>query len=49
MLGFLAGELERINRFNDNIDTMSNWAGYNREVEKQDGTVVMAGSVFYSI
>ena len=46
MLGYLAGELERINRFNDNIDTMSNWAGYNREVEKQDGTVVMAGSVF---
>ena len=25
---------------------MSNWAGYSREVEKQDGTVVMAGSVF---
>ena len=46
MLGYLAGELERINRFNDNIDIMSNWAGYSREVEKQDGTVVMAGSVF---
>jgi len=46
MLGYLAGELERINRFNDNIDTMSNWAGYSREVEKQDGSVVMAGSVF---
>jgi hypothetical protein len=53
--GYVAGELERIQRFKANLkddsitDTelqMKNWAGYNRKVRKKDGTIVMAGEVF---
>jgi len=53
--GYIAGELERIQRFKANLkDTtitdpalqMKNWAGYNKKVRKKDGTVVMAGEVF---
>ena len=53
--GYIAGELERIQRFKANLNDktitdpalqMKNWAGYNRKVRKKDGTVVMAAEVF---
>jgi hypothetical protein len=54
MLKYLAGEHERINRFNANINNksltgaknMSNWAGYNRKVKTKNGEEKLAGSVF---
>ena len=52
--GYMAGELDRIYRFKANSknpylkesEKFKNWAGYNREVVKKDGKVVMAGEVF---
>ena len=53
--GYVAGELERTQRFKANLNDksitdpalqMKNWAGYNRKVRKKDGTIVMAGEVF---
>lgn len=54
MLKYLAGEHERINRFNANINNpsitgrnkMSNWTGYNRKVKTKNGEEKLAGSVF---
>jgi len=54
ILNYIAGEHERINRFNANIndpritgkDKMSNWAGYNRKVRTKNGEEKLAGSVF---
>lgn len=54
VLKYIAGEHERINRFNANIndpritgkDKMSNWAGYNRTVRTKNGEEKLAGSVF---
>jgi hypothetical protein len=52
--GYMAGELERIYRFKNNVEdsniegakNFKNWAGYNRLITKKDGTIVMAGEVF---
>jgi len=54
ILGYIAGELERINRFKNNVNDptitgankMSNWAGYNRKVRTKSGAIKMAGEVF---
>jgi hypothetical protein len=54
LIGYIAAELGRIQRFKANIDNenitgaekMSHWAGYSRKVRKKNGSVVMAGEVF---
>ena len=54
LIGYIASELDRIQRFKANINNenivgaekMSHWTGYNRKVRKKDGSVVMAGEVF---
>ena len=46
MLGYLAGEANRIFRFKSNIDKFKNYAGYNREVKDKLGRTVMAGEAF---
>jgi hypothetical protein len=46
ILGYIAGEHERIKRFNSNIDKYSKWKGYNRKVRKKDGSYVYAAQVF---
>ena len=46
--GYLAGEANRIFRFQQNIDKFKEFAGYNRKVKRKDGkkTSVMAGQAF---
>ena len=54
LLKYVAGEHERINRFNANInnksltgrENMANWVGYNRKVRTRNGEEKLAGSVF---
>ena len=54
VLKYIAGEHERINRFNANINdksltgakNMANWVGYNRKVRTNNGEEKLAGSVF---
>ncbi|MEX0596272.1 MAG: hypothetical protein WD512_07205, partial [Candidatus Paceibacterota bacterium] len=46
LVGYMAGELERINRYKNNREKFSEFAGYNRPVEKKDGKIVDAGEVF---
>jgi hypothetical protein len=48
MEGYLAGEAERIFRFQQDKDKYQNYAGYNRKVKRKDGkkTPVMAGQAF---
>ena len=45
ILGYIAGELERVNRYKNN-DDYKQYKGYNREVYDDRGKVVDAGSVF---
>jgi hypothetical protein len=45
ILGYIAGELERVNRYNNNPD-YQNYEGYNREVVDDNGNIVDAGSIF---
>ena len=46
MLGYLAGEANRIFRFKSDIDKFKNYTGYNREVKDKLGRDVMAGEAF---
>jgi hypothetical protein len=46
MLGYLAGESNRIFRFKNNIDKFKNYGGYNRDVVNKLGQTVMAGEAF---
>ena len=45
ILGYIAGELERINRYKAN-DEYKEYTGYNREVLDDDGNKVAAGEIF---
>jgi hypothetical protein len=46
MMGYLAGESNRIFRFKNDIDKFKNYTGYNREVVDKLGRTVMAGEAF---
>ena len=46
MLGYLAGESNRIFRFKSDLDKFENYTGYNREVKDKLGRTVMAGEAF---
>ena len=51
IVGYIAGELERINRYKDGFGNESKeyfaeFSGYNRPFIKKDGTTVAAGEVF---
>ena len=46
LVGYIAGELERINRYKGNRELYSTYTGYNRPVQKKNGTTVDAGEVF---
>jgi hypothetical protein len=44
--GYLSGEANRIFRFNSDKTKFAKFAGYNREVRRKDGRIVMAGQAF---
>ena len=44
--GYLSGEANRIFRFSSDIKKFAQFAGYNREVRRKDGRIVMAGQAF---
>lgn len=46
LVGYIAGELERINRYKSNRELYSTYTGYNRPVKKKDGTIVDAAEIF---
>jgi hypothetical protein len=41
--GYLAGEVNRIFKFSSDIGKYGNFAGYNRDVKRKTGSIVMAG------
>lgn len=46
IVGYIAGELARINRYKSDEELYSTYTGYNRPVKKKDGTITAAGKVF---
>jgi predicted kinase len=46
MAGYLSGEANRIFRFDSDKTKFAKFAGYNREVRRKDGRIVMAGQAF---